>query len=181
MSDMALVRYVVSCGVLTLPILVWNVALTRCLPPALAGPEFSRDIPRLVTYGENTLRSAVMVLPFLMPLELVTAGQRRGVRLFVIGMIVYFLLWVPLMVAPHSAWSTHWLGFVAPAYTPLLWLIGLGLTGRRFYGPWHINPSLAYVVLACAFVAVHVAHTHLVYARTHADPDSGGSVLHSPP
>ena len=135
MSETGLVRYVVSCGVLTVPIVVWNLALTRFLPPALASHEFSRDIPPLVTYGENTLRIAVMVVPFLMPLEVATVGQRRGVRLFVVGTIVYFLSWLPLMIVPQSPWSTSWLGFVAPAYTPLVWLVGLGLIGRRLYVP----------------------------------------------
>jgi hypothetical protein len=51
------------------------------LPPALASNAFSRDIPPLVTYGENTLRIVVMILPFLMPLEVATAGQRRGLLL----------------------------------------------------------------------------------------------------
>ena len=73
MRETGLARYVWSCGVLIVPILVWNVACTRFLPPALASNEFSRDIPPLVTYSENTLRIVVMVLPFLMPLEMVAA------------------------------------------------------------------------------------------------------------
>ena len=67
MRETGLARYVWSCGVLTVPILVWNIVCTRFLPPALASNEFSRDIPPLVTYGENILRVVVMVLPFLMP------------------------------------------------------------------------------------------------------------------
>ena len=166
MSETGLVRYVVSCGVLTVPIVVWNLALTRFLPPALASDEFSRDIPLLVMYGENTLRIAVMVLPFLMPLEVATAGQRRGMLLFVVGTIVYFLSWLPLMIMPESHWSTSWLGFVAPAYTPLVWLVGLGLIGRRFYLPSAFRWWM-YVGLACGFVAFHVTHTSIVYERNY--------------
>ena len=166
MSDTGLVRYLLSCGVLTVPIVVWNLALTRFLPPALASHEFSRDIPALVTYGENTLRVVVMVLPFLMPLEVATVGQRRGVLLFVVGTIVYFLSWVPLMIVPQTPWSTSWLGFVAPAYTPLVWLVGLGLIGRRFYLPSPFRWWM-YVGLACGFVALHVTHTSIVYARNY--------------
>ena len=166
MSETGLVRYVVSCGVLTVPIVVWNLALTRFLPPALASLEFSRDIPPLVTYGENTLRIAVMVVPFLMPLEVATVGQRRGLLLFAVGTIVYFVSWIPLMIMPHSAWSTSWLGFVAPAYTPLVWLAGLGLIGRRFYLPSPFTWWM-YGGLACGFVAFHATHTSIVYARTY--------------
>ena len=120
MRETGLARYVWSCGVLTVPILVWNVVCTRFLPPALASTEFSRDIPHFVAYGENMLRIVVMVLPFLMPLEVATGGQRRGLLLFAVGTLLYFLAWVPLMLLPQSRWSTSWLGFVAPAYTPLL-------------------------------------------------------------
>ena len=69
------------------------------------------------------------------------------------------------MIAPQSQWSTSWLGFVAPAYTPLVWLAGLGLIGRRFYLPSPFRWWM-YVGLACGFVAFHVTHTSIVYART---------------
>jgi hypothetical protein len=166
MSETTRVRYLVSCGVLTVPILVWNIVFTRFLPPELASSEFSRDIPPLVTYGENTLRVVVLVLPFLMPLKVATAGQRRGLWLFVVGTLLYFLAWVPLMSVPQSRWSTSWPGFLAPAYTPLIWLAGLGLTGRGLYRSWPFKPWI-YIALACAFVAFHVTHTSIVYARTH--------------
>ena len=166
MSEAGLVRYVLSCGLLTVPALVWNLALMRFLPPALASNEFLRDIPPLVMYGESTLRIAVMVLPFLMPLEVVTVGQRLGLLLFAVGTIVYFVSWVPLMIVPQSPWSTSWLGFVAPAYTPLLWLAGLGLIGRRFYLPSPFRWWM-YVGLACGFVVFHVTHTSIVYARNY--------------
>jgi hypothetical protein len=166
MREAGLARYVLSCGVLTVPILVWNVACTRFLPPTLSSNEFSRDIPPLVTYGENTLRIVVMVLPFLTPLDVATVGQRRGLLLFVVGMLLYVLAWVPLMIAPQSRWSTSWLGFAAPAYTPLLWLTGLGLIGRRLYVPSPYKRWM-YVALACGFVAFHVTHTSIVYARNY--------------
>lgn len=166
MRRTGLARYVWSCGVLTVPILVWNVVCTRFLPPALASNEFSRDIPPLVTYGENTLRMVVMVLPFLMPLEVATGGQRRGLLLFTVGTVFYVLAWVPLMIAPQSGWSTSWLGFVAPAYTPIVWLTGLGLVGRRLYVPSPYRRWM-YVALACVFIAFHLTHTSIVYARNY--------------
>lgn len=38
------------------------------------------------------------------------------------------------MVVPQSAWSMSRAGFLASAHTPLVWLVGLGLTGGRLYG-----------------------------------------------
>ena len=86
-----------------------------------------------------------------MPLEVATVGQRRGLRLFVIGTL-------------------------APAYTSLIWLAGIGLIGRSRDGVWPFKPWV-YVGLACAFVAVHLAHASIVYARTDwpaAAPSSTG-------
>ena len=157
-------RYLLSCGLLTVPILVWNVVFTRFLPPALGSKEFWRDIPPLVAHGESTLRFAVVVLPFLMPLDVATAAERPGLLVFVAGALIYFAAWVPLMIAPQSAWSTSRLGFLAPAYTPLIWLTGIGLMGRRLYCPWPYQWWM-YVGLACGFVVFHVAHASIVYAR----------------
>lgn len=162
-------RYLVSCGLLTVPILVWNAAFTRYLPPALSSSDFNRDIPPLLLFTENTLRLGVMVVPFLMPLDVVSTVQRRGLWLFVMGVLLYVFAWVPLMVAAASAWSTGRVGFLAPACTPLVWLAGLGLTGGRLYGSLPFKPWM-YLLLASAFVAAHVAHANLVYTRTYAIP-----------
>ncbi len=160
-------RFVASCGLLILPILLWNVAFTRYLPPALGPAEFWRDIPPVVAYGENAFRVAVVVLPFLMPLDLSTAARRRELWFFVAGMLVYFAAWIPLMLAPHSPWSTSWFGFLAPAYTPFLWLAGIGLVGRKLYWRLPYRPWV-YLALGTAFVAFHVTHAAIVYARVSA-------------
>ena len=178
MNTTGYTRYLLSVGALTLPILAWNVLCARYLPAPLGSSEFNRDIPPLMRYGENTLRIAVMVLLFLMPLDMTTAVQRRGLWLFLAGTLVYLLAWIPLMVAPLSEWSTSRAGFLAPAYTPLLWLIGLGLTGGRLHGPLPFKPWI-YVLLACAFVAVHVTHTHLVYTRTSSSHAASRQTFHS--
>jgi hypothetical protein len=64
MSETGWLRDVVSCGLLTLPIFVWNVIFARFLPPSLALPDFERDIPLRLACGENALRFVVIVLPF---------------------------------------------------------------------------------------------------------------------
>lgn len=159
-------QYLVSCGLLIVPILVWNAVFTRYLPPALAS-DFNRGIPGPLLAAENVLRTAVMILPFLMPLDVKSAARRGGFWVFVAGVLLYLLAWVPLMIAPESAWSTSRAGFLAPAYTPVVWLVGLGLTGGQLYGSVPFK-SWMYLLLAGAFVSVHVAHAFLVYARTYA-------------
>ena len=95
-------RYVLSCGLLFVPVMLWDAAFTGLLPQPLSSEEFWRDIPPLVAYGENALRVIVIALPFLVPLDLSTAVQRRRLALFAIGLGVYFLAWLPLIAVPLS-------------------------------------------------------------------------------
>ena len=77
-----MLRYLWSCGLLMLPILAWNLASARYLPPQFDSAVFDREIPPLVSAGENGLRMVVFVLPFLMPLDVATASHLVYTRAF---------------------------------------------------------------------------------------------------
>lgn len=165
MKVSALQRYALSCGLLLVPASLWNIALVDQLPSSFSPAEFWRDIPAPLAVAENSLRIAVFALPFFMPLNLATPGGKRALAVYAVGTLVYFASWLALILFPASRWSTSGLGFVAPAYTPVLWLLGIALVGRRlfwggFYRWW------MYLVLALAFLAAHVLHTAMVYARS---------------
>ena len=61
MSETGLLRYLLSCGLLTVPILVWNVVLTSFLPPVLASKEFWRNIPPFVGYRGLPPRGIILM------------------------------------------------------------------------------------------------------------------------
>ena len=158
-------HYLFSCGLLLLPALIWNIAFFHRLPPAFATSEFWRDIPAPLAFIENSLRAIVFGLPFAMPLSTSTPARRWSLFIFGLGSLVYFSSWLALIVSPDSRWSTSALGFMAPAYTPALWLFGLATLGRRlfwgrFYRWW------MYAVVSIGLLIAHTAHTALVYART---------------
>jgi hypothetical protein len=159
-------RYARSCGLLLLPILVWNAVLVRFLPPLIGGPDFWRDIPAPLAAVENTLRLVVSVLPFLMPLELTSGMQRKGLGLYALGVALYFSGWVALMMAPSSQWARSLPGFFALSCTPLIWLVGLALLGQRLY--WgRFYRWWMFLIPVAGFITAHVGHTALVYARAH--------------
>jgi hypothetical protein len=118
--------YLLSCGLLTIPILAWNLAFTRYLPPPLTPAEFWRDIPRVIVIGENLSRTLVSVLPFFMPIREDARRRRQGLAWFGIGASIYFASWLVLMLLPASGWSRSAAGLLAPAYTPSVWLGALG-------------------------------------------------------
>ena len=159
-------QFVFSCGLLLLPTLAWNVALTRFLPPAITSPESWNDIPPALASTESSLRFLVFALPFFMPLSVSSTLQRKGLVIFIVGTLVYFASWLALIAAPNSQWANSPIGFLAPAYTPMIWLAGLAVLGRRvffvtFYRWW------MYLALSAIFIAAHVSHAVVVYVHNY--------------
>ena len=149
---------------LILPIIAWNGIFSCRLPQTYSAEVFDKDIPSLITIGEIVLRLFVFVLPILMPIRIETESQKLGLWLYVIGIAIYFISWLAQMIFPQSAWSLSALGFLAPAYTPLIWLVGIGLVGSELYfsSPYR---SWMYILLSVVFVGFHLSHVWTVYSR----------------
>ena len=103
---------------------------------------------------------------FLMPLRISTTAQKKGFALYVAGTLVYFASWLILMYFPKSMWSKSVLGLLGPAYTPLFWLIGIGLIGDSLYLNIPYSRWL-YFLVVIVFLIFHNWHTYLIYFRTH--------------
>jgi hypothetical protein len=149
---------------LTLPILLWNILFASRLPAQFLPDIFGKDIPTVVTYGENSVRLVVFVMPLFFSISTTTRTQKQGVVWYGMGTAVYFCSWLPHFFIPESAWSHSWLGFMAPACTPLLWLIGIGLLGDRFHFPQRYRP-IYYIAPAFIFVIFHCTHTAIVHLQ----------------
>jgi hypothetical protein len=65
-----------------------------------------------------------------------------------------------LLLLPIAAWNLAFSS--APAYTPLIWLIGIGLIGNLLYSssPYH---SSMYILLSIIFIGFHLSHAITVY------------------
>lgn len=148
---------------LTFPALIWNMFFASRLPPRFLPESFWKDIPGIVHYGENILRTLAFAIPAFFAVAPPRAG-RRGWGCYIAGTLIYFVSWLPLMFAPGSAWSSSMVGFMAPAYTPLIWLVGIGLLGTEFYFPLRYRP-VHYIAPAVLFTIFHCTHTAIVYLR----------------
>jgi hypothetical protein len=91
-------------------------------------------------------------------------SQRTGLLLYTIGVVVYSLAWVAQIARPQSAWSTSAWGFLAPAYAPALWLVGIGLIGSRLFLPVPYTPWIC-IALSAVFLVFHNTHSAIVYRR----------------
>jgi hypothetical protein len=157
-------RFYVNCFMLTIPVLLWNIVLSGKLPESFQPVIFWNNIPEIITYGENIFRTLVFLYTFMMPMSFPTNTERKGLTIYVAGVVLYFSSWIVLIYFPTSIWSTSIPGFMAPAYTPLLWLTGIGLIGNSLYFSlpykrWH------FFILAIVFLAFHNIHTYIIYCR----------------
>jgi hypothetical protein len=149
---------------LLLPIMAWNLIFASKLPWAYSEEVFWKNIPSFIANGENVFRLLVFIIPILMPIRIETQSQKLGLWLYIAGTAIYFISWLAQIYFPQSAWSLSVWGFLAPAYTPLIWLIGIGLIGSAFYfsSPYR---SWMYIVLSIIFIGFHLSHAITIYSR----------------
>jgi hypothetical protein len=159
-------KYFFNCFLLTIPVLLWDYIFTDKLPKAFQPEIFWKDIPSFVTYAENISRLIMFFFISFMPLKITNDKQKRGFRLYVVGVLLYFAAWVILMYFPNTAWSKSILGLLAPAYTPLVWLVGIGFIGNSFFFKIPYRRWL-YFLIVVIFLIFHNWHTYLIYFRTH--------------
>jgi len=167
MNSATLKKYLFNCFLLILPILFWNLIFSNKLPKQFQPQTFWKDIPTFLTYGENITRILVFMLTLLMPLSISTLTQKRGLVLYLVGALLYFASWLALIYFPESKWSNNVMGFMAPAYTPLFWLLGIGLIGNSYYFNLHYKRWF-FISIASLFLIFHNFHAMTVYFRTHS-------------
>jgi hypothetical protein len=157
-------RYILNGFLLFIPLLVFDAAFASRLPAAYQAACWD-DVPALVTVPEGALRVGTMLLALLLPISVAGPVQLSGAALYVVGLAAYGMAWAAQILFPRSSWSTGTAGFLAPAFTPALWLTGIGLIGFRPLIP-HIR-ALPWIFLATAavFLAFHNVHGALVLQR----------------
>lgn len=155
-------KYLFNCFVLTIPILIWNILLTDQLPKTTKPEILLQNISPIIIYGENIVRVIVFASMVFMPIQISKTIQKKGLLLFLFGTIIYFTSWLALIYYPDSLWSKSTLGVLSPAYTPVLWLIGIGLIGDTFYFNLPYKRWI-FISLSIIFLVFHNIHTYKIY------------------
>lgn len=157
-------KYLSNCILLIIPVILWNIIFASRLPKEFLPEIFWNNIPAKIRYGENFFRIVVFALPLFMPLNLAERIQKFGLIIYALGIIIYFASWIPLLFFPELSWSSSMIGFLAPALTPVIFAVGIGLIGNRLYLPipYHF---LVYIISSVIFVFFHCWHVLTVYQR----------------
>jgi len=157
-------KYLSNCFWLLVPIFVCNIVFISRLPSSYARDIFWKDIPPFIRTTENIARIVIFTLPVLMQFSLKTPIQKAGLGIYMLGLVLYFASWILQMYFPQSDWSHSLWGYAAPAYTTIVFFAGIGMIGRKsFVALPHI--SIIYIIFSVFFVAVHTAHSYVVFQR----------------
>ncbi len=157
-------KYLSTCFLLLIPIFIWNLVFIDYLPIGYSKNIFWEDIPLLIKYSENISRVIVLALPTIMVLSLKTKLQKIGFFIYCIGLVLYFLSWIVMIVCPNCNWSESLIGFMAPAYTTIIWFVGIGLIGNQSFLKIKYLPAL-YISLSVFFVIIHSLHAYIVFHK----------------
>jgi len=151
---------------LIIPIIIWNMAFFSYLPPPFKPENFNSDIPLWITVGENLFRAVLFIFPVFFKINIKTSLKNKGLITYLSGVVLYFSSWLAIIFSPASAWSSSILGFSAPAYTPIIWILGLSMMVDSYYfkftySKWHfLLPSMSLLVF-------HISHVIYVYNRNY--------------
>ena len=156
-------RYLRTSLWLVVPPLALSVGLWSRLPRAYGGA-FWDIVPPYVSVAENVLRIAAFALAALLPFGVDTPRQKRGLPIYLAGLCMYAGSYATEILFPDSAWSRSAIGFTAPAWTTLLWFVGIGLmAGDPYFPRWFRGAH--FVIVSTAFVGVHVTHAAIVFKQ----------------
>jgi len=139
-----------TCLWLMLPLLAFNLVLrARITDPRVTSDAHS---PQWLLVAENGTRILIFALPLLISLphgaDWQSALPKAGLAVYILGTLVYFFSWLPLLFAQASAWSNNPAGLLAPRLTPYLSFLGISLRG----GSW------LYGGIATVFIFLHAWH-----------------------
>ncbi len=150
--------------ILMIPILLWNIIFTSKLPSCYSPDTFNNNIPSSILICENIFRIIVFIFPLFLSFNFATEIGKKGLIIYCIGCLLYFSSWLILIYLPNSMWSKSIFGFAAPAYTPIIWLIGIAFLLDNYYfnlkyNAWHL------IIPSIGFSFFHILHTITVYLR----------------
>ena len=143
---MKIVFSLLNCFWLVIPLLAWNLVLG----PRITDRRVTSDAhsPKWLLIVESVTRIFVFALPLLLPLQVKEAWSKAGLVVYPLGTLIYFASWLPLMLAPASAWSNSTPGLLAPRLTPFLSFLGIALVGNAWL----------YGILSALFIFFHTWH-----------------------
>ena len=151
------------CFWLWVPPLGASLSLWGQLPPAYQPDYFDLWVPPVLGFAETILKLAAIVISTLLVAGLSQPRQRLGLGIYLAGVAIYLASYLSQILAPDGAWAQSFLGFTAPAFTPAIWIAGIGLMVNNGIGLPTRWLQIVFWVCATGFMMTHIINASLVH------------------
>jgi len=152
-----IIKYINNCFLLFIPILLFNILFFKKLPS-----HYLKNISHPIIIIETITRIIVIAFSMIMVMNIQNKMEKIGIIIYVIGIIIYFTSYFIEIYAANSLFGRNIIFILAPYWTSIIWLIGIGLVGNRLFIniPYHFN---VYLILSVIFTTIHTIHGYLCY------------------
>jgi len=153
----AILKYINNCFLLFIPILVFNILFFKKLPS-----HYLKNISHPIIILETIARIITMAFSIIMAINIQIKTGKIGLMIYIIGSIIYLTSYFIEIYFPNALFSRKVIFVLAPYWTSVIWLTGIGLVGNRLSinVPYHFA---VYLVLSIIFATIHTIHGYLCY------------------
>jgi len=154
-----ILAYKNTCFWLFVPIIIFNIVFFRKLPSF-----YLRNISHPIVILETISRIITIALSLIMAITLENKIGKTGLVMYIFCTIIYFLSYFVAIYFSNTLFGKNIIVILAPYWTSVLFLIGIGLLGNRLFVniPYHFT---IYIILSIIFSAIHTYHGYLCYTQ----------------
>ena len=150
-------NYKNNCFWFFMPVIVFNIIFTKYLPEF-----YLRKINHPVVTMETIARIVTIVFSVIMAIRMDNKIGKIGLVVYIIGVLVYFCSYFVVIKITAVSFHNNYIVLLAPYWTSVLWLIGIGLVGNKLFinMPYHYS---AYIIVSIVFAIIHSIHGYICY------------------
>jgi len=140
-----ILKYINNCFLFFIPILIINILFFKKLPSY-----YLKNISHPIIIAETITRIITIAFSMIMAIDIKNKTGKIDLIIYIIGIIIYFTSYFIEIYAPNTLFGKNIIFILAPYWTSVIWLIGIGIVGNRLFVniPYHFT---VYLVLSITF------------------------------
>jgi len=151
-------NYKNNCFWFFIPIIIFNIIFTKYLPEF-----YLKKTNHPIVTIETAARIITIAFSVIMAIKSDNNIGKAGLVVYIIGVLIYFCSYFIVIKIPAISFHNNIIVLLAPYWTSVLWLIGIGLLGNKLFIniPYHYT---AYIVISIVFTIIHSIHGYICYS-----------------
>jgi len=151
-------KYKNNCFWFFIPVIIFNIIFTKYLPEF-----YLRDINHTIVIMETIARILTIAFSVIMAIKLDNKIGKLGLIVYIIVILIYFFSYFIVIKIPAISYNNNLVVLLAPYWTSILWLIGIGFLGNKLFLniPYHY---IVFIIVSIVFVIIHNIHGYICYS-----------------